>query len=293
VVVWGKPEIRRSENDIRQLLIDTPSGNQVHLGDVADVRIAPNPTVIRHESVSKYIDITAGVSGRSVSSVATDVETALHRVKFPLDHHAELLGGYSERQAERMTVVAIAVAAAIGIFVLLQAAFASWRLAILVFLALPMSVAGGLIAATISGRSITLGSLAGLFAVLGIAVRGAIPLIKRYQTLHHREGHPFGSELVLSATAERLSPILMTTLGTAVVLLPFLFGGDTPGVEIIQPMAVVIIGGLITSALLNLVVVPALYLRFGLASKPDLSTEDVLTAIPEVEPVSVGVGQAR
>jgi Cu/Ag efflux pump CusA len=289
VVVWGRPDMRKSEADIKALLVDTPNGGHVRLGEVADVRIADNPTVIRHESVSKYLDVSAAVEGRSVNSVTADVENALHRVKFPLDHHAEVLGGYADAQAARNRILTIAVAAAIGIFVLLQAAFASWRLATLVFLSLPMSVAGGVLAAAVSGRSLTLWSLAGMFAILGIAVRGAIPLIRQYQNLQHRQGQAFGSDLVLSVTQDRLSPILMTTFGTAVLMLPFLFGGGAPGLEIIRPMAIVILGGLITAALLNLVVIPSFYLRYGSAAKPDLSTEDVFAEEREVEPVGAGV----
>jgi Cu/Ag efflux pump CusA len=290
VVVWGTPEIRQSESDVRDLLIDTPDGGHVRLGDVADVRIAPNPTVIRHESVSKYVDVTANVAGRSVDSVADDVERAIRGISFPLDYHAELLGGSAERAAARTRVLILAVAAAIGMFLLLQAAFASWRLALLVFLTLPMALAGGLVAALVSGATITLGSVAGLAAVLGIAARGAVVLIRHYLNLHHHGEQPFGSELVLRGTRDRLVPILMTTLATGVVLLPLLFAGDAPGLEIVRPMAIVILGGLLTSAMLNLFVVPALFLRHGF-TEPDTSTEDLLVIVPEVEPVPrVGEG---
>jgi CzcA family heavy metal efflux pump len=282
VTVWGTPEIRQDIDDVRNLLIEAPGGEYVRVGDVADVRIAENPTVIRHESVSKYLDVTASVAGRSVASVASDIEQALGRVSFPLDYHAEVLADSSERGAARTRLLTVAVAAALGIFLLLQAAFGSWRLATLVFLALPMALAGGFVAAAVSGGTISLGSLAGLTAVLGIAARGAVVLIRHYQTLHRREGQPFGAQLVLRGTRDRVAPVVMTALATIVALLPLVFAGDAVGLEIVRPMAIVMFGGLITSTLLTLFVLPSLYLRHGF-TEPDTSTEDLFVTIPEVE----------
>jgi Cu/Ag efflux pump CusA len=281
VVVWGAPRIRRSESDIRKLLIDTPDGGQVRLGEVADVRVVPNPTVIRHESVSRYVDVTADVVGRDVADVAADVELALEQVEFPSEHHAELLGGHAARQSARMGLLAVALAAAVGIFLLLQAAFTSWRLAILSFVTLPLALVGGVLAVLVGGHTIRLGSVAGFLAVLGIATRGSVVLIRRYQQLERHEGQPFGPDLVLRGTRDRVAPILMTALGTGVVFLPLVFAGDAPGLEIVGPMAVVILGGLVTSTLLNLVVVPAAYLRYGFVAEPDTSGEDLLATIPD------------
>jgi Cu/Ag efflux pump CusA len=188
-------------------------------------------------------------------------------------------------------VITIALAAAIGIFLLLQAALASWRLATLVFLVLPMALSGGVVAALLAGGTITLGSVAGLAAVLGLAARGSVMLVRHYQRLH-REGEPFGSDLVLRGAGDRLVPILMTALGTAVVLLPLAFGGDAAGLEVLRPMALVILGGLLTSTALNLFVLPALYLRHGF-TEPDTATEDLFVEIPEVEAVAQGGGPAR
>jgi Cu/Ag efflux pump CusA len=282
VVVWGRPEIRDSVDDVRNLLIEVPGGGYVRLDEVADVRTVESPTVIRHESVSKYLDVTASVAGRSVGDVGNDIETAIRRISFPLDYHAELLGGSAERQAAQMRFITVAVAAAIAIFLLLQAAFGSWRLATLVFLSLPTALAGGLVAALVSGGTITLGSLAGLAAVLGIAARGAVLLIRRYQSLHRREGHPFGLELVIRGTSDRLGAIVMTALATALVLTPLLFAGELPGLEIVRPMAIVTLGGLLTSTVMNLFIVPVLYVRYGF-TEPDTSTEDLFVALPEAE----------
>ncbi len=179
VVVWGAPELRDTESDVSSLLIDTPRGGLVPLGEVADVRTVDNPSVIRHESVQTYVDVTASVSDRGVGDVADDVDAALAQVEFPLEHHAELLGGFADEQAARSRVIAVAVAALIGVFLLLQAAFASWRLAIVAFLTLPVALAGGALAALIGGGDITLGTLAGFIAVLTLAVRFNVNLVKR------------------------------------------------------------------------------------------------------------------
>ncbi|HET9311967.1 MAG TPA: efflux RND transporter permease subunit [Actinomycetota bacterium] len=284
VAVWGAPEIRETEADVENLLIDTPADGLVPLGQVADVRIVPNEAVIRHESVESYVDVAAGVAGRDVGAVAADVEAALGQVEFPLEHHATVLGGFEEDAAARSRVIAVAVAALIAIFLLLQAAFASWRLALLAFLVLPMALAGGAVAALIDGGEITLGSVAGFVAVLGLATRIVVVLMRHYQQLQ-REGDEFGADLVMRGTRGRLVPILTTVLASAAALIPFVVSGGSAGFEIVGPMATVILGGLVTTALLSLVVVPALYLRFGEIAELDTSAEDLLVKVPDVDTV--------
>jgi Cu/Ag efflux pump CusA len=271
VVVWGTPQTRASVDSVKNLLIDTPDGDQVRLGDVASVQVRPNLTVIRREAVQRYVDIAAGVRGRDLGSVTADVESALAGIDFPLEYHAEVLGGFAEEQATRSRVLSFAVAAAIAILLLLQAAFHSWRLAAVTFLALPLALVGGLVAAFVSGGVVVLGSVIGFLAVLGIATRNSITLVRSYQTLQ-REGEPFGPELVARGTRERAVPILVTAITTALVVLPFIFLGNIAGLEILQPMAVVVLGGLVTVTVLSLVVVPMLYLRFGSADEAELDT---------------------
>ena len=291
VVVWGTPEIRQSESalgglqGVRALLIDAPGGGRVRIGDVAQLRLARNPSVIRHESVSPYVDVRAGVSGRDASDVAGDIERGLSQIEFPLEYHAELLGGYAEQQAARARALTVSLAAAIGIFLLLQAAFASWRLATLAFLTLPMALVGGVLATLVDGGTISLGSVAGLVAVLGLAVRNGILLIRRYQRLERDDGQPFGLQLVLRGTRERLGPILMTALGAALVLAPMVLAGDAAGFEIVRPMAVAILGGLVTSTMLALIIVPAAYLRYGFIAEPDTTSGDLLATVPDMEDV--------
>ena len=263
VVVWGAPEVRSSLTSVRELMVDVPGGGQVQLDEVADVRVKPALSVIRHENVSRSIDVTASVSGRSLGSVASDVEAALGNVQFPLEYHAEVLGNATDEQAAQRRTLAIAAIAALLIFLLLQAAFGSWRLATAAFLTLPMALVGGLLAVLATGGVLSLGALIGFVLVLGIAARNLVTLVSHLQHLEREEGEAFGPALVLRGALERLSPILFTAVATALVLVPLLVLGNVPGQEILQPMAVAVLGGLVTATLLNLFVAPALYLRFG------------------------------
>jgi Cu/Ag efflux pump CusA len=264
VHVWSTPETRQSMNSLLNLPLDTPDGGRVAMRDVANVRIVPTPNVIHHEGASRSIDISAGVQGRNLGAVADDVTEQLRNITFPLGYHAELLGEYKERQDAQNDMILYGIAAAIGIFLLLQASFRSWRLAILSFVTLPMALVGGLLAVVLGADGIlSIGSLVGFFTVFGIAARNGILMINHFQHLERYEGETFGPQLVMRGALERLSPILMTTLATGLALVPLVIAGNSPGHEIEHPLAVVIVGGLITSTLLNLFVVPVLYLRFG------------------------------
>jgi Cu/Ag efflux pump CusA len=265
VVVWSAPEKRRTPADLGDLLIDTPSGGRVRLGDVAKVSIAPFPTDIRHNDTSRSIDVTAGVRGRDPGSVANDVRGRLAALSMPLEYHAEVLGDAAKRQADDRRVLGLAIAALVGIFFLLQAAFRSWRAAILLFLTLPLACAGAVLTAFFVGGVTSLGALIGLFAVLGIAARNGIALLRECRRLEGQDGAPPGSEVVLAAARDRAGPIVVTALATAVALLPLVFltdsSGGVAGTEVLYPMAVVVLGGLVTSTLLSTLVLPALYLR--------------------------------
>ena len=233
------------------------------MADVAKVSIEPQPNIIKHEGQSRRIDVLANAHGRDLGSVVHDVEARLKKVDFPLGYHAEVLGEYKERQNAQHHLFWFGLAGAIAIFLLLQSTFSSWRLAVLTFSTLPIALVGGLLAAYLTGGILTLGSLIGLFTVLGVVARHKIMLIDHYRHLETHEGMTFGPELVLRGAKERLAPILMTTLAAGLALVPLLLTGDRPGQEIEYPMAIVIMGGLVTATVQNLFVVPSLYLRYG------------------------------
>jgi CzcA family heavy metal efflux pump len=268
VNVWSIPEARNSLSDIRELLVDTPGGGHARLEEVADVRVAPTPNVVNREHLSRRMDVDANVRGRPLGAVYADVEAALASIEFPQEYYPVLLGEYTERLAVQQKMLIFAIIAGIGIFFLLHTSFKSARLATISFVLLPTALVGGVLAAYLGDGIISLGSLVGFLTVLGIAARNGILMINHFQHLEEFEGEKFGPGLVLRGAKERLAPILMTASTTGLALIPLVVAGSIPGNEIEHPMAVVILGGLITSTLLNLLVVPSLYLRFG---KPALS----------------------
>jgi CzcA family heavy metal efflux pump len=265
VNVWSLPKVRHSLAAFLDLPIDFPGGGTVPLQEIADVRVAPTPNVIKREHLKRRIDVDADVKGRDLGSVYADVEAALAKVDFPLEYHPELLGEYTERMAAQRRILAFSILAMIATFLLLHTSFGSARLATLSFLLLPSALVGGALAAYASGGVISLGSIVGFLTVLGISARNGILMINHFQHLEREEGEAFGPGLVLRGARERLAPILMTALTTALALVPLAVAGQIPGNEIEHPMALVILGGLSTSTLLNLFVVPSLYLRFARA----------------------------
>jgi Cu/Ag efflux pump CusA len=263
VHVWTTPSVRQNLTDIELLPIDTPVRGKVPLGELASVKVAPAPNSVTHENLTRRIDVDANVTGRDLGSVVRDVQAAVDKIQFDEGYHPEMLGEYAERQAATDRLMLFALAALVGIFLLLQASFNDTRLALLAFLTLPSALVGGILAAWATGGVLSLGSIVGFFTVLGIAARNGIMMINHFQHLERFEGEPFGPGLVLRGARERLSPILMTALATGLALVPLAIAGDLPGHEIEHPMAIVILGGLVTSTLLNLLIVPSLYLRFG------------------------------
>jgi CzcA family heavy metal efflux pump len=271
VHVTAIPSARDSISDVENLLLDTPDGRRIKLKDVAKIRVAPTPNAIQREKQSRYIDVSANVEGGDLAAAVDAVEDRLDGVTFPLGYHADVLGEATELKAARGKLLLFGVGAALAIFLLLQAAFGGLRPALLTFLLLPTALVGGVIAVRLSGGVLSLGSLVGFLAVFGIAARNGILMISHFQRLE-AEGHAFGPGLVKQGARERLAPILMTALATGLALVPLVIAGTIPGHEIEHPMAVVILGGLVTSTLLNLFILPSLYLRFGRSRKHRLAT---------------------
>jgi CzcA family heavy metal efflux pump len=264
VHVFSTPASRDSVSDVTEMQIDTPGGGHIQLRDVADVRLVPTPNAIHRESYSRTITVGANVEDRDLGSVVEELQDGLGSVEFPLGVHAEVLGEFAERQAAESRLFLFAAVAVIGILLILFASFGSWRLATLAFVTLPMALVGGVLAAyAIGGGIISIGSLVGFFTVLGIVARNGIMMVSHYTHLEVHEGMTFGPDLVARGSRERLAPILMTALTTGLALVPLVLSGNLPGEEIEYPMGIVILGGLVTTTLLNLFVLPSLYLRFG------------------------------
>ncbi|MDB5313333.1 MAG: czcA 3 [Gemmataceae bacterium] len=263
VMVWAMPDHRADLAAIRALPIDTPAGVQVRLEDVADVQIVPGPNEVRRENASRRLDVTCNVSGRDLGSVAREVEEKVRAIPFAREYHPEFLGEYAARQESTRKLYALAALAVVGIVLLLYVDFGAWRPTWLVALTIPFALVGGVFAVVFTSGVVSLGSLVGFVTVLGIAARNGIMMVSHFRHLEAVEGMRFGAGLVLRGAEERLAPILMTALATGLALLPLAITGNKPGQEIEYPLAVVILGGLVTSTLLNLFLLPPLYAKFG------------------------------
>jgi Cu/Ag efflux pump CusA len=253
VVVQGAPETRRTMDDVKNLLIDRPGGGYFRLGDVAEVRTVQTPAVIHRDAVSRRLDIVAGVDGRSVSDVAADLEQRLAGQDLPLRYHAEVLQHSTAEEIGINGAIGFAIAAAVAAFLLFQAAFQSWRLAAITFLAVSVSLVGGLIAGLLAEQQLSLGSLLGLLAVFGLAARMITMTVSTLQTAPD----------VQRGAGEQFAPILTSTVAIGLLALPFVILGARPGLEIVHPLAVVLLGGLLTTALVTLFLLPSIFRHTG------------------------------
>jgi len=268
VTLWGEPTLRDTPQALRDLMIQAPTGAPVRLRDVADVRIVPAPNEVKRENGQRRIDVTLNVAGSDLGSVARAVEAEVGNVAFKTGYFPKVLGEYAALKESRQNLWTTGLLCLIGILLLVWVVFRSIAITTLVGLSLPFALVGGVIAVALTGGVLSLGSLVGFVTVIGIAARNGIMLLSHYAHLQKEEHLPFGPDLVLQGASERLIPILMTALCAGLALLPLVIAGDAPGHEIEHPMAIVILGGLISSTLLNLFLMPALYLCFGNEPEP-------------------------
>jgi Cu/Ag efflux pump CusA len=276
VVVWGAPQIRSDLTRLGDMLIDTPSGGQVALKDVATVRVQPEPTAITHDDVSRTVEVAAKVSGDPRSVVAA-VKSGLAAVSMPYEYHAEVFGNATVKRADFDRTLLLGAAALIGIFLLLQAAASSWRRAGLLLLSLPLSVVGAVLTAPLAGGLWSAGALAGVFAILALAIRGGI-LLGRHISDTEREGVD-GQAAVLDAARARAVPVLQSALTIAYVLVPAAVFGSRAGLEFLHPLAVTMLGGLVSLLVVQLFVLPGLLVTTtARRSAPELDPGHALTA---------------
>jgi CzcA family heavy metal efflux pump len=264
VGVWSTPATRNSLNALKVLPIDTATGGHEPLGTLATITIEPTPSQIIRDNSVRMQEVDADLTpGASLSAISGEVNKMIATTQLPAGYKMVLQGEILEDETAQHHFIEYGIVALIVILLLLQTAFRSWRLTAILLLTLPMALVGGVLIAWISLDSVTLGALVGFFTVLGIAARNGILLIAHFRHLEEEEGMTFGRDLVIKGAMDRLAPILMTALATALALSALVFNGDRPGQEIEYPMAIVILGGLLTSTLLNLFVLPTLYLAFG------------------------------
>jgi len=265
VLVRFDDSARQSTHTISNTLIDTPTGAKVPIVQVAEVRVDQGPNTINRENVQRRIIVQANIADRDLGSVIDDVRSAItQKVQLPQGYFVQYGGQFESQEKAARQILLLSIAAIAGIFLLLYIALKSVRSAFLVMANLPLALIGGIVMVFISGGTLSIASLVGFITLFGIATRNGIMLISHYSHLMTEEGVSF-RDAILQGSMERLSPILMTALVTGVGLIPLALGVGDPGKEIQQPMAVVILGGIFTSTFLNMIVIPALYLKYGKA----------------------------
>ncbi len=268
VIVWSPPEQRNSVTAIRNLLIDTPSGDVVRLEDVADVRIAPNQAVIRRDAVSRYIDVIADVSDRNLDEVGDDVEVAVAAAGLPFEYHVAVQDDRTDADADQQRVAFVILTAAIAAFLVLQAAFDSWRLAFLSVLLVPLSLAGSVVAIAIGGGIYSIGSAIGLFGVAAITLRSLLTLMQRYQSSAPLDFAGDRLAYIDQRSEEHIGAALTNFVAVGAAMIPLILFGDIAGLEILRPMAVAVLGGMFSSAAVLVVIAPSLFLMLSSGDSP-------------------------
>jgi Cu/Ag efflux pump CusA len=253
------------------------AGRLVELQQVADIARTTGRSLIMHVGTRRVQTVTANVSGSDTEGVTHQVEARLESgVKLPAGVYAEVGGSGTAQRAARRELLLNSLLAGAGIIMLLWVAFGETSRLGLVLANLPFALVGGVLAVAATGGVLSLGSLVGFVTLFGIATRNAVMLVSHYDHLVWQEGMPWGAEVAARGAMERLGPILMTALVTGLGLLPLALGSGDPGREIEGPMAIVILGGLATSTVLTLFVLPPLALRFGrFEERPQSDAEEI------------------
>jgi Cu/Ag efflux pump CusA len=259
-----EPDARNSIPRLASLQLRTADGRLVRLGDVADIAVGAGRYKILHAGGRRSQTVTAGIGARDIEAFGEEARRRIARqVKLAPGNYA-VFGGTAQARAEaRRSLVVHAAFSGVGVLLLLYLAFGSLNNLAATMLNLPFALVGGVCAVLLTGGWLSLGSLVGFVTLFGITLRNSIMLVSHYQRLVAVEGLPWNAATALQGAAERLPSILMTALVTALALLPLALGTGEPGREIEGPMAIVIVGGLVTSTALNLLILPTILVRFG------------------------------
>jgi Cu/Ag efflux pump CusA len=249
---------------VGEVLVDTPAGFKLPMKAVADIYEDRGPNFITRENVQRKIVVMCNVAGRDMGGVVEDTRRAIAtRIDLPPGYHVEFGGQFESATATNRRLAWLGGLVILGIGFLLHFMFRSLRDTLLILVNLPLALIGGALGVVAAGGVISVASIIGLISVFGIATRNGIMLVSHVRHLQDHEGVSDFAEAVRRGSMERLAPILMTALAAGLALIPLALRGEEPGTEILTPMAIVILFGLLSSTLLNMLVVPALFLRFG------------------------------
>jgi Cu/Ag efflux pump CusA len=263
LVVRAEDANRQNLETIRSSLIDTPLGGKIPLTLLAEVKKDLGPNTISREDMQRKIVVSSNVAGRDLQGVVRNIQSNVaNNVRFPSGYYATYGGQFESAEDASQTIGFLSVLVLAGIVLLLMVALRSLRDALIILVNLPLALIGGVFGIFLSGGVLSVASLIGLITLFGIAARNGIMMVSHIRHLMEEEGETF-ERAVECGALERLSPILMTALCAGLALLPLVIRAGEPGSEILTPMAIVILAGLFSSTALNMIVVPALYLRFG------------------------------
>jgi len=261
ILVPGK---RSRLEDLRELPLSTADGTLIPLRQIAEIRENGGRYNVLHQSAQRVQTVTCAVQGRDAQSFVTELrDRVLSELRFPPDTYPEFTGSAVEQAAARRELLAHSLLAGLGVLLLVYISIGSVRHVAITLLNLPFALAGGIAAAYLTGGTLSVGSMIGFVTLFGITVRNSIMLISHYRHLVGVEGLPWDAATALRGAQERLPSILMTALVTALAMLPIAIASDNPGREIMGPMASIIVGGLVSSTLLNLLVLPTVLRRWG------------------------------
>jgi Cu/Ag efflux pump CusA len=264
VLLRFSDDARKDINAYRNILIDTPSGAKVPLSEVAEVNTALGPNVINHENVQRRIVISANTQGRDLGGVIEDIQKSLkEKLPLPSGYFITYGGQFESQQSATRMIALLSIFSLLLIFLVLYTHFHSARTVLQILLNIPLALIGSIAAILLTDRTISVASLIGFITLCGIASRNTIMMISHYIHLVQHEGEKFDKQMIIRGSLERLVPVLMTASTAALALIPLVLSAGEPGKEILYPVAIVILGGLTSSTLLDMIVTPAVFYRFG------------------------------
>ena len=274
LTVRVKDNLRDEMEKIRNLMIDTGDGKKIPLNYVAEIRSAMGPNTISRENVKRKIVISANVADRDLRSVVNDIQAQVDaQIKLPEGYHIEYGGQFESEQAASRTLALTSFMSIVVIFLLLYHEFRSVKESAIILINLPLALIGGVFALLITTGEVSIPVISGFISLFGIATRNGMLLISHYNHLQQEEGYGV-YDSVIRGSLDRLNPILMTALSSALALIPLALSGDLPGNEIQSPMAKVILGGLLTSTFLNGFIIPIVYLMMHHNQQPKTSDNE-------------------
>ena len=274
LTVRVKDDLRDEMEKIRNLMIDTGDGQKIPLNYVAEIRSAMGPNTISRENVKRKIVISANVADRDLRSVVNDIQAQVDaQIKLPEGYHIEYGGQFESEQAASRTLALTSFMSIVVIFLLLYHEFRSVKESAIILINLPLALIGGVFALLITTGEVSIPAIIGFISLFGIATRNGMLLISHYNHLQQEEGYGV-YDSVIRGSLDRLNPILMTALSSALALIPLALSGDLPGNEIQSPMAKVILGGLLTSTFLNGFIIPIVYLMMHHNQQPKTSDNE-------------------